>query len=78
MKQIFLLFVALVAGSQCRAQWAVIDAANLTQSIVNYAGILQQISNQAQQIQQSQDTLNRLGNMASITSSKILRACPVQ
>lgn len=68
MKQIFFLFAALVAGSQCRAQWAVIDAANLTQSIANYAGILQQISNQAQQIQQSQDTLNRLGNMASVTA----------
>ena len=68
MKLLFFILAALAAGSQCRAQWAVIDAANLTQSIANYAGILQQISNQAQQIQQSQDVLNRLGNMASVTA----------
>ena len=68
MKPLFFILAALAAGSQCRAQWAVIDAANLTQSITNYAGILQQISNQAQQIQQSQDMLNRLGNMGNFTA----------
>jgi hypothetical protein len=68
MKPLFFIFAALVAGSQGRAQWAVIDAANLTQSITNYAGILQQISNQAQQIQQAQDMLSRLGNMANVTA----------
>lgn len=68
MKRLIFILLSLVAGSHCRAQWAVIDAANLTQAITNYAGILQQINNQAQQIQQSQDLLNRMGNMATVTA----------
>jgi len=68
MKRLIFILLSFVAGSHCRAQWAVIDAANLTQAITNYAGILQQISNQAQQIQQSQDLLNRMGNMANVTA----------
>ena len=68
MKPIIFILGALALGGECRAQWAVIDAANLTQSITNYAGILQQISNQAQQIQQSRDLLNRMGNMANVTA----------
>ncbi len=68
MKRLILILLSLAAGSQCRAQWAVIDVANLAQAITNYAGILQQISNQAQQIQQSQDLLNRMGNMANVTA----------
>jgi hypothetical protein len=68
MKRLIFILLSFVAGSQCRAQWAVIDAANLGQAISNYAGIMQQISNQAQQIQQGQDMLGRLGNMANVTA----------
>jgi hypothetical protein len=67
-KKLIFILLSFAAGSHCYAQWAVIDAANLTQSITNYAGILQQISNQAQQIQQTQDMLNRIGSMANVTA----------
>ncbi|ACB74488.1 hypothetical protein [Opitutus terrae] len=65
----------LVLGAPCSAQWAVIDAANLSQSITNYAALVEQIakeaeqiSNQIHQIQQMQDQLDRLGKMADIKS----------
>jgi hypothetical protein len=68
MRAFAVIFCGLAAAVAARAQWAVVDAANLSQSIVNYAGILRQIGNQAQQIQQSQDVLNRMGNMANVTA----------
>jgi hypothetical protein len=68
MKKLIFILISIVAGNECRAQWAVVDVANLTQNILNYVQILQQVSNQAQQIQQSEDMLNRLGSMANVTS----------
>jgi conjugal transfer/entry exclusion protein len=61
-----------VAGaSAAHAQWAVIDVANLSQSVTNYAALIeqiskqaQQISNQVQQIRQMEDQLHRIGNMS--------------
>lgn len=62
-----------VAASRAFAQWAVIDAANLQQSVVQYAALIEQISNQAtqishqvQQIQQFETRLKRLGDMATV------------
>jgi len=76
MKKIFfLLILAAICAGRASAQWAVIDAANLSQNIANYGELVaqlskqaQQISNQVQQIQQMQDQLNRLGNMADFKS----------
>jgi type IV secretion system protein TrbJ len=55
------------------AQWAVFDVANLQQSVVNHAAMVEQlarqaeqISNQVRQIQQMEDRLKRMGNMAEI------------
>lgn len=71
MKRIIFIAAAFAAGSHARAQWAVIDAANLSQSISNYAALVQQIAkqgqeitNQVQQIQLMTDELNRLGKMS--------------
>lgn len=72
MKTLFvLLAVGVVTARPCRAQWAVIDAANLSQSAANYAAMVQQIakqaeqvSNQVRQIQQVEDQLKRMGSMA--------------
>lgn len=75
MKKFAILCGCLVASGYCRAQWAVIDAANLSQSITNYAALVQQISrqgteinNQVLQIAQMTEELNRLGSMASVTA----------
>lgn len=66
-----LLFLLGVAS--CRAQWAVIDVASIQQSAMNYAALVEQLSNQAtqitnqiQQIQQFETQLKRLGNMADV------------
>ncbi len=66
-----LFAVALV--SPCLAQWAVFDVANLQQSVVNYAAMVEQIAkeaeqiaNQVRQIQQMEERLKRMGNMADI------------
>jgi type IV secretion system protein TrbJ len=68
---LFLLVVTTLAP--CRAQWAVVDVANIQQSAMNYAALVEQISNQAsqitnqiQQIQQFETQLKRLGNMADV------------
>ncbi len=74
MKNALLAFVLGVAFTHaCFAQWAVIDAANLQQSIVNYGVMVQQIAkqaeqitNQVRQIQQMEDQLKRMGNMANV------------
>lgn len=74
MKSTLLLFL-LTSGAVTRgvAQWAVIDAANLQQSVVQYAAMVEQITNQAtqisnqiQQIQQFEAQLKRLGDMANV------------
>lgn len=74
MKKLALLSLCLAAAVHVRAQWAVIDAANLSQSITNYAALVQQITkqgveinNQMLQIQQMAEELNRLGSMADFT-----------
>jgi uncharacterized phage infection (PIP) family protein YhgE len=74
MKTILALFLFVTAGvAPGFAQWAVIDGANLTQSITNYAALVEQLSNQAtqisnqvQQIRQFETQLKRLGDMATV------------
>ncbi len=74
MKRAFVLvLIGVAVGSRCFGQWAVLDAANLSQSAANYAAMVQQvakqgeqISNQVRQIQQFEDQLKRMGNMADI------------
>jgi hypothetical protein len=68
---IWIFIFAASFALPCRAQWAVIDVANLQQNIVNYAAMVQQIAkegeqiaNQVRQIQQMEDQLKRLGNMS--------------
>lgn len=76
MKALVVTFVASLALVRpCLAQWAVIDAANLSQSASNYAAMVeqlarqaQQINNQVRQIQQMDDRLKRMGNLADIKS----------
>jgi conjugal transfer/entry exclusion protein len=76
MKTIVTIIVALFAGSAPGfAQWAVFDIPNLTQSILNYAALTEQIAkqatqiaNQVEQIKQFETQLDRMGDMASIRS----------
>lgn len=74
-----LLSVAVASGvglvGPVRAQWAVFDAANLNQSVANYAKMVEQIArqgeqiaNQVRQIQQMEERLKRMGNMADFKS----------
>ena len=70
----FVLLV-VIALAQARAQFVVLDVANLAQSITNYAALIEQlskqamqISNQVRQIQQFETELKRMGDMASVTS----------
>jgi hypothetical protein len=67
------LALAALGGTPGFAQWAVIDAANLQQSAVNYAALVQQLSNQAtqianqvRQIQNFETQLKRMGDMANV------------
>lgn len=69
----FFCLLVSAAAIPARAQWAVIDVANIQQSAMNYAALGQQIANQAtqianqvQQIQQFESQLKRLGNMADV------------
>jgi hypothetical protein len=55
------------------AQWAVVDAVNLQQSVTNYAAMVEQLSRQAtqianevRQIQQLETQLKRMGDMANV------------
>src|SRR5207248_1114746 len=71
----FILLLAVSVGSRCFGQWAVFDAVNLQQSIANYGAMVQQIAkegeqiaNQVRQIQQMEDRLKRMGNMADVKS----------
>lgn len=73
MKKTLLLLLVVSALAPCRAQWAVVDVANIQQSAMNYAALVEQISNQAsqitnqvRQIQQFEAQLKRLGNMADV------------
>jgi len=72
MKSLILL-VSLLLASRASAQWAVIDATNLQQNVIQYAALVEQLSNQAtqitnqvRQIQQLETQLTRLGDMASV------------
>jgi P-type conjugative transfer protein TrbJ len=47
------LAAVLVAAPPARAQWVVIDPANLAQSILQVTNMIEQISNQVQQIEQA-------------------------
>lgn len=74
MKTTLLLASVLTMGASSGfAQWAVIDAANLQQSAVNYAAMVEQLANQAtqitnqvRQIQQFETQLKRMGDMANV------------
>lgn len=73
MKRTILFLLVVAALAPCRAQWAVVDVANIQQSAMNYAALVEQISNQAsqitnqvRQIQQFEAQLKRLGNMADV------------
>lgn len=73
MKPAFLFLLAVASIAPCRAQWAVIDVASIKQSAMNYAALVEQLSNQAsqitnqiQQIQQFETQLKRMGDMASV------------
>ena len=57
------------------AQWAVIDVANVQQNVMNYAALIEQvsqqatqISNQVRQIEQFEMQLKRLGDMSKVKS----------
>lgn len=67
--------IGLLALSPAHAQWAVIDVANLNQSVTNYAAMVEQLANQAeqiahqvQQIRHMEDQLTRMGKMADFKS----------
>lgn len=67
------LGVVIALSSPLSAQWAVIDAANLKQNVIQYAALVDQLSNQAtqisnqvQQIRQLETQLTRMGDMADV------------
>lgn len=72
MKRFLGILLLWLAGAGIgQAQWAVFDIANLKQSTVNYAALVEQlsrqatqISNQARQIQQFETELKRMGDMS--------------
>jgi len=74
MKTLLAIVLLITVGAvPTFAQWAVIDAAALKQSIASYAVMGQQLSkqatqvaNQVQQIQQFETQLKRLGDMATL------------
>jgi hypothetical protein len=73
MKALVSTILFAVVSLPATAQWAVIDAANLQQSAVNYAALVEQLSNQAtqitnqvRQIQQFETQLKRMGDMANV------------
>ena len=76
MKTIVLSFLWIAGGAVPGvAQWAVIDVANVQQNVMNYAALIEQvsqqatqISNQVRQIQQFETQLKRLGDMSKIKS----------
>lgn len=73
MKNTLLFLLVVNALPPCRAQWAVVDVANIQQSAMNYAALVEQISNQAsqitnqvRQIQQFEAQLKRMGDMGNL------------
>jgi len=75
MRPLISLAILALLGASARAQFAVIDIANVAQSITNYAALVEQlsrqatqISNQVRQIQQFETELKRMGDMASVTA----------
>jgi conjugal transfer/entry exclusion protein len=75
MKPVLYFLAGLMLAARVFGQIPVTDVANLSQNIVNYAALIEQlarqanqISNQVQQIQRMDDQLKRLGNMADVKS----------
>jgi hypothetical protein len=73
MKRLIFFLISSSACTSMFAQWAVFDVANLQQSVVNHAAMVEQlakegeqIANQVRQIQQMEEKLKRMGNMADI------------
>lgn len=72
-REVIILIIGTAFATRCAGQWAVFDVANLQQSVMNYAAMVEQIAkeaeqiaNQVRQIQQMEDRLKRMGNMADI------------
>jgi P-type conjugative transfer protein TrbJ len=60
------------AALPARAQWAVFDAANYSQNLLEAARALQQINNQIQQLQNEATMLENMGrNLTSLNSSQL-------
>ncbi len=73
MKYVLALAIILLGPVTAQAQWAVFDIANLQQSAVNYAALVEQLSrqatqigNQVRQIQQFETELRRMGDMSAV------------
>ena len=47
---VYFLLLVIIGATHARAQFVVLDVANLTQSITNYAALIEQLSRQATQI----------------------------
>jgi len=61
-----------IAALPARAQWAVFDAANYSQNLLEAARALQQINNQIQQLQNEATMLENMGrNLTSLNSSQL-------
>jgi len=71
-----LLFAAATAlsllGSPAHAQWAVIDASNLTQNMLTAARTLQQINNQIQSLQNEAVMLENMGKNLGIRQIRLM------
>src|SRR5688500_1086522 len=70
---LLLLLLAWSGTAPALAQWAVVDAVNLQQSVTNYAAMVEQLSRQAtqianevRQIQHFETQLKRMGDMANV------------
>lgn len=73
MRGVLVLAAVAFAANSASAQWAVIDAGNLRQSVTNHAVLTQQlsrlatqVSNQLRQIQQFDLELARMGDMGAV------------
>jgi P-type conjugative transfer protein TrbJ len=64
--------LALTLAEPASAQWAVIDAANLSQNVLTAARSLQQVTNQIQQLQNEAMMLENMGkNLSNLNFSNI-------
>lgn len=65
-------FAACVVAPPVHAQWAVFDAANYAQNLLQAARALQQINNQIQQLQNQAAMLENMGrNLTSLNTSQL-------